>query len=425
MSEPPSDGGAPPLGGGAAEALRRGRQRAPEAADLLNALAHLAERPVPVSALRSAAPEVPGEYGEALDPGEADRVLSSLEAAGALRRTAAGVHLPDPVAAALRRELVSPVAAGAAEAAAGFLEQWLEQLEAGGGGEDSAWDRLAAHAVALTRRTAEAGRPPDRALRVGTRAAGRLQDRSRPRDAARLLADLGAAAEPPGPREPFLLAALEDQRAALLAELGREEAAAEAARRAVRRAEEVCGPSDPRLAVLLHNAAGALKRLGRLEAAVELYDRAFGLLEEHHRGGTPLELQLCLDLSDVLLAAGVSRRAVEVAGRAVALGRERLGRYHPETAAAVSNLGRAFRAEGELGRARSCFEQAIEILERVYDPAHPALGPDLGNLGATLEEQGEVARARRVHERALELFREAYGDEHRLTRAAREHLDGL
>lgn len=407
-------------------ALRRARDSAPEAADLLNALAHLAERPLPVDAVRAGGGDSPGSYREALAPGAAERTLSSLEEAGVLRRQEEGVVLLEGASRALRDEMVRPVAASAADAACRFLEAWREQLEAGTGDEDEAWDAVAAHAVVLAERMPEAGRAPDPALRVGTRAAGRLQDRSRPAEADRLLAALQEAAErSPRLEEPFVLAALADQRAGLLAELDRADEAVEQARRAVREAEERCGEGDPRRAVVLHNAGGVLKRLGRLEEATELYDRAYGLLEEHHESGTPLELQLCLDLSDVLLARGESGRAAEVAGRAVALARERLGRYHPETAAAVSNLGRAFRGEGRLERARTSFRQAIEILEEVYSEHHPALGPDLSNLGATLEEEGEMERARELHERALGIFREAYGEDHRLTRAARAYLDDL
>ena len=409
-----------------AAALRRARERVPEAADLMNALAQLAERPVPVDAIRAASGDAPGEYGDAVGPGSAGRALSSLEEAGVLRREDDGIILPRAMSLALREDLVRPVAASAAEAACRFLEAWREQLEAGTGDEDRAWDAVAAHALALAERMPEAGRAPDPALRVGTRAAGRLQDRARPADAERLLAGLQEAARAaPRLEEPFVLAALADQRAGLLADLGRDDEAVEQARRAVRVAEERCGEEDPRRAVILHNAGGVLKRLGRLQEATELYDRAYGLLEDHHASGTPLELQLCLDLSDVLLARGESGRAAEVAARAVALARDRLGRYHPETAAAVSNLGRAFRGQGRLERARTSFRQAIEILEEVYSEDHPALGPDLSNLGATLEEAGEAERARELHERALRIFRDAYGEDHRLTRAARAYLADL
>lgn len=408
-----------------AAALQRARERVPAAADLLNALAQLADRPLPVDAVRAAGDGAPGDY-DAVGPGSAEQTLSALEEVGVLQRGEMGILLSGPASRALREDLVRPVAASAADAACRFLESWREQLEAGAGDEDRAWDAVAAHALALAERMPEAGRSPDPALRVGTRAAGRLQDRSRPVEAERLLADLQEAANrAPRLDEPFVLAALADQRAGLLAELEREDEAVEQARRAVREAEDRCGREDPRRAVILHNAAGVLKRLGRLQEATELYDRAFELLEEHHASGTPLELQLCLDLSDVLLARGESRRAAEVAGRAVALARDRLGRYHPETAAAVSNLGRAFRGEGRLGRARTTFRQAIEILEEVYSEDHPALGPDLSNLGATLEEEGETERARELHRRALGIFRDAYGEEHRLTRAARAYLEDL
>lgn len=412
--------------GDASEALERAREGVPAAADLLNALGQLARRPVPLPAVRAAAAEAPGDYDEAVAPGSAEDVLSRLEETGVLRRQETGMVLAGEVAEILREDLVRPVAASAADAACRFLEAWREQLEDGPGDEDDAWEHVAAHALALAARLPEAGRAPDPALRVGTRAAGRLQDRSEPAEAQRLLADLQEAAERATRlEEPFVLAALADQRAGLLAELGRDGEAADEARRAVREAEERCDEGDPRRAVLLHNAAGVLKRLGRLEEATDLYDRAYHLLEEHHASGTPLELQLCLDLSDVLLAREGYGRAAEVAGRAVALARERLGRYHPETAAAVSNLGRAFRGEGRLERARTSFQQAIGILEEVYGAGHPALGPDLSNLGATLEEEGERERARELHERALAIFRDSYGDDHRLTRAARAYLDDL
>lgn len=413
-------------GGGPAQALDAARRIAPGSADLLNALAQLAPRPVPLGAVRSGLEDAPGQYRRVLEPGAAERVLSELEELGVLRRRAEGIAVPGPVAEVLRDGLVRPVAASAAEAACGILEAWREQLEAGTGDEDRAWKHVAAHSLSLATRMAESGRAPDPALRVGTRAAGRLQDRARPEEAEALLEDLAEAADAaPRLEEPFLRPALFDQRAGLLAELGREAEAVDGARRAVREAESVCDPSDPRRAVVLHNAGGTLKRLGRLEEATELYERAYRLLDEHHSSGTPLELQLCLDLSDVLLARGVADRAAEVAGRAVSLSRERLGRYHPETAAAVSNLGRAFRAQERLERARTSFRQAIEILEELHGPDHPALGPDLSNLGATLEEAGETDRARELHGRALEIFRSAYGDGHRLTRAAREYLEDL
>lgn len=411
---------------GASEALRRARERVPEAADLLNALAQLAHRPFPLEAVRAASEGAAGDYRRAVAPGRAGDALEALAEEGVLRRSEAGVHVPEEVARALRDEWVRPVSASAAADARDFLEAWREQLESGPDEED-AWDRLADHAVALARRMAAAGRAPDDALRVGTRAAGRLQERTRPGEAEALLSELTAAAEEAEERlaEPFLLAALDDQRAGLLADAGSEEEAAAAARRSVERAEATCDPADPRRAVLLHNAGGVMKRIGRLEEATELYDRTYDLLDDHHEAGTPLELQLCLDLSDVLLAREEPGRAAEVAGRAVALARERLGRYHPETAAAVSNLGRAFRGEGRLEEARTAFEQALQILEEVYDGEHPALGPDLSNLGATLEEQGEVDRARELHCRAHGIFRDAFGADHHLTRAARAYLDDL
>ncbi len=410
----------------AAAALGRAREVVPEAADLMNALAQLAARPIPVDAIRTASDEAPGEYGEAMGPGSVEPTLSALEEAGLMRREEDGIVLLQAASRALREDLVRPVAASAADAACRFLEAWREQLEAGTGDEDRAWGDVADHALALAERMPEAGRAPDPALRVGTRAAGRLQDRSRPAEAQRLLAELQEAARrAPRLEEPFVLAALADQRAGLLADLERPGEAAKQSRRAVREAEERCDEEDPRRAVILHNAGGVLKRLGRPEEATELYDRAYVLLEEHHASGTPLELQLCLDLSDVLLAREEFGRAAEVAGRAVALARERLGRYHPETAAAVSNLGRAFRGEGRLERARTSFRQAIEILEEVYSEDHPALAPDLSNLGATLEEKGRVGRARELHQRAKDIFRGAYGADHRLTRAARAYLDDL
>lgn len=411
--------------------IEAARRAAPEAAGLLNVLAFVAPAPLPVS-LVDRLQDVPPDLTALEDPGRREDILSRLARTGAVSRTGRGPRMPAPVQAAVRESLVRPVADSALRSGVRLLEgaaSGAGAREDGPAAEDAdreVWRALREHGLVLTRHLSEAGRHPDRALRLAARAGASLAASGDAGAAADFLERLEEAAPAPaGLEEPFFLAALSDQRSSLAAGLGRREEARRLAEQGVRRARRACEPTDPRLPVLLHNAGGVLRRLGMPEAARERYEDSRQHLEDYHSGANPLRLQLALDLSEVLLALGAHDAARAEAATALDTARERVGRYHPDTAAAVSRLGRALQGLGRREEARTAFEQAVEILERVRGPDHPALGTDLSKLGAVLEELGELEEARSRHRRALAIFEDAFGEDHRLSRGARAHLEQL
>lgn len=405
--------------------IREARAAGPGAPDLLNLLAVVAPEPLPLWPLEAAAGEMPGSFEPLASSSHRDAVLAAFCDRGVARRDGDRAWIPGPVQEAVRKELVRPVALGAARAAAIFLRRAFEETGPRPAAERHRWSPFRPHVPAVVRRLAAAGEAPDRLLELAGRAGARLVDGGRVEEAERWLERAVALSREVRLAEPFLAAALEDQRAAILAELGREEEAVRAAESASSTAAEGVGPADPRLPLLEHNAGTLLKRAGRPAAARGHYEAALEVIDAHHGEENPLLLPLLLDLSEVRLATDDPGGAAEAARRALEVARARRGDRHPETAAALSRLGRSLREDGSPEGARAAFREAVEILERLRGPEAPSLATDLSYLGAVLEELGEVEEARGVHARALDILEAAFGPDHRLAEAAREHIRGL
>lgn len=410
-----------------ARRVREARRADPLAPELVNLLSFFASRPLPVDLLSRFAERVPGRLSTgSADPTRIRRVLDQLIRIGALASGDGGVYLPDALQAVAREDLVTPQAAGYADAALRILEGMDEEVDAGGDQGPDAVRRevLLPHAPAVAERLVELGRAPDRALVLGARAveaAGR--DAPHGVEMAERMATI--ARESGRLRDPFLLAALLDQLAELQAARDREEEAMGTLREAVSLVEEVCPRDDPRRAVVLHNGGDLARRLGRVAEAATLLERCLTLLDEQEgEGGEALRARTSLDLAEARLADGPPDAAAEAARDATETCRRSLGGVHPETAAAWSLWGRALHRGDHLPEAAACFRRALAALSESYGSDHPALGADLGNLAETLEGLGQGDAARRCHRRALRIFRKAYGPEHHLVRAARRRAEG-
>lgn len=407
------------------ERIEEARGAGPGAPDLLNLLTVVAPEPLPLWPLEAAAGEMPGNFKPLASAAHRDAVLAVFCDRGVARRDGDRAWVPGPVQEAVREELVRPVALGAARAAAVFLRRAFEETGPDRAAERRRWSPFRPHLPAVARRLAAAGEAPDRLLELAGRTGARLVGEGRADEAERWLERAVALSREVRLSEPFLAAALEDQRAAILAELGREEEAVRVAEAASSLACGAVGPEDPRLPLLEHNAGTVLKRAGRPAEARNHYEAALEMIEAHHGEENPLLLPLLLDLSEVRLATDDAGGGAEAARRAADEARARRGDRHPETAAALSRLGRSLWKDGNPEGARAAFREAVEILERLRGPEDPSLGTDLSYLGAVLEELGEAEEARRVHARALAILEASFGPDHRLAEAAREHIRGL
>lgn len=347
MSPSAADSGTSSSAGEPATRIAAARQSGPVTARLLNLMAMLAPRPVPVELL---GPEIdrrpPGSGtgdGRTRDVAGAVRRLVELD----LLRTHGGgsrVQMPEHVQSVVREALPGPVASGALEAGVRVIREGVH------GRGRIPHRALLPHAVALAERTADLGRAPDRALAL----AGRLLAGAGSEEVERPLLAASARLQEvaQGSRvleDPFLRAALADQHAGLLAAAGETEEACRRAESAIREGRAIlAGEDDPRLALLHYNAGGLYKGMGRPEEGVSHFRRARRLLEADAADGSMLAPRVLVDLAECLLMADRPEEAREVAPAAVAACTQRFGPDHPETAAA---RGAARRAEEESGGA--------------------------------------------------------------------------
>jgi tetratricopeptide (TPR) repeat protein len=419
--------GSDPDGSSLRSRLDEARGSDPLAPELLNLLSFFAPAPLPPEALYGRADRVPGRLSrDGASPERVRVVLRRLAADGVLREEEGGLFLPSELQRIAREDMVRPQAAGYADAAVRILEDLDEEADAPASGSETGFRRrvILSHAPALAKALADLGRAPDRALVLTARA---VEAEGDPSDRALRAAEriVGIARESRRLRDPFLLAALLDQLAEVLAARGRREAALGAMREAIEVVREACPPDDPRRAVVFHNAGDLARRLEEPGQAADLLRECLDLLEGSPGESGGLRARTELDLAEALLATEAAAGAASAAARAVATCARRLGARHPETAAAWSLWGRSLRRLGRPPAAAACFRRALEAMEATYGPEHPALGPDLGNLADVLEVMGQAERARDLHERARGIFREAYGPDHRLTRAARRRMEQL
>jgi tetratricopeptide (TPR) repeat protein len=392
--------------------FQRLEQEQPEAADLLRLCAFLAPDDIPLSALRTAAGELPDRVREVLeDEVGLDHALAVLRRYSLLERRGDGLRVHRLVQWVVRESL------GAAQAV-----QWLDAavrllaaVMPGQVQDPEQWPRCARllpHAQAVLGLMDDRVVQPEVTAWLLDRIATYLQLRGEYALAIPLFERALAFTElVRGPDDPDTGGILNNL-AGLLQDRGRLVEAGRLYERALAISERVLGPDHPNTVLSLGNLASLLIDRRDLAGAGRLYERALAI-RERTLGPDHPDTAMSLDnLAGLRREQGELVEAGRLYERALAIRVRLLGADHPDTARSFSNLARLLQTQGDLAAARLLYERALAVDEAVYGPDHPEVASNLNNLASLLQNQGELAEAGRLYERALAIRERVLGPDH-------------
>jgi tetratricopeptide (TPR) repeat protein len=182
------------------------------------------------------------------------------------------------------------------------------------------------------------------------------------------------------------------------------------------------GPGHPDVAARQNNRAAILRDLGLPGKARPLLEQAMATTEAAYGPGHPYVAVSLSNLAMTLRDLGQQREARPLLEQAVAITEAAYGPGHADVAAGLSNLATVLRDLGQLDEAQRRLEQAVPIAEAACGPDHPAVAIPVGNLAAVLRDLGRAEEARPLAERALAIDEAAYGPRHPIVAI---RLDGL
>lgn len=399
----------------------------PGAFQLLGVLAFLGEAPVPAWALAEGHESLPDPLASAAAAGEgALRELAGpLEERGWTHREEEGLRVAGAAARAVREAATPRQRGRLAGAAVGALHRAFPARV----GRPAAARRcrsLAPHVRAAAELTGGGGRTTAEAAHMLARLGAFHRSEGEPEAAlsayrmARKVADRG------NPVEDAFRAVLADETASVLAGLGRERAAADAALEALELADAGLGADEPRLPVLLSNVGTTFREVGQHDRACACFERALELVRTAGgSAGRPLAVELQAGLADVRMAQGRREEAALAAEAALAGAEELWGEEHPQVARATWMLADALRGRGRSERVVELYRRSLAVEASLHGEEHPAVGQKALALGLHLEETGRTGAARQAYGRAARAFTASLGPDSDAADAARRHLERL
>jgi serine/threonine-protein kinase len=122
---------------------------------------------------------------------------------------------------------------------------------------------------------------------------------------------------------------------------------------------------------------------------------------------------------------GSTRESVDLYREALALQIARLGEQHPDVAQGRLNLAAALTSLGAFDEAEQELHRAHGVYRAAYGERHPSVATTLSYLGRIEARRGRNAEAVRYITAALEMRRELLGPDHPSTRLSQSNLAGL
>ncbi|MCA9708151.1 MAG: tetratricopeptide repeat protein, partial [Myxococcales bacterium] len=161
------------------------------------------------------------------------------------------------------------------------------------------------------------------------------------------------------------------------------------------------GSDSPRTADILANLAISQANLGQLEQAERSFRRVLDLRRRAFGADHIAVASAHANLGVILGRRGRPEDALTEQRRALAIKERAFGRDHAQVAASLEEVANALEHLGQHAEALPLRDRALEIRERVYGPDHPTLCTALGNLAHNLVDLGDLDRALAVADRAL------------------------
>jgi CHAT domain-containing protein/tetratricopeptide (TPR) repeat protein len=296
--------------------------------------------------------------------------------------TAAPVATPDPVAA-------------------GFIAE-IDAFGAGDPSKDPAGDLV--RITDLRRRIAAHGGLPPYQMGLLESAEGAAHFYLRDFNQAAVFYSRAAEAFEAGSAPPSELAGLYNNRASILAALGRYAEAEADHRRALAIRRELEGERGEAVSSSLFGIGYVFFRQGRIEESLPYLREAAEQQLAFLRPGNPLPIVRLTSLASVLGRSGRTAEALTAARKAEALGREYLGPDHPTYAIALNNLGNALIENRVFREAVPVLRQSLELRIKTGGERASGTAITMRNLATALKATGAEADAEELNRRALEIY---------------------
>jgi CHAT domain-containing protein/Tfp pilus assembly protein PilF len=196
-------------------------------------------------------------------------------------------------------------------------------------------------------------------------------------------------------------------------------------KRALAIREKALGPDDPDVAASLKDLAGLYCHQGRYADAEPLYKRALTINEKTY-GPEHLIVATSLDgIADLYRIQGRYADAEPLDKRSLAIREKTLGPDHPDVATSLNALAHLYFEQGQYAEAEPLLKRALAIVEKMFGPDHPNVASSLNNLGALYDEQGRYAEAEPLLKRALAIVEKTFGPDHPAVADLLNSLAGL
>lgn len=212
-----------------------------------------------------------------------------------------------------------------------------------------------------------------------------------------------------GNAPPSELAGLYNNRASILAALGRYAEAEADHRRALAIRKGIEGERGEAVSSSLFGIGYVYFRQGRIEESLPFLREAAEQQLDFLRPGNPLPIVRLTSLASVLGRSGRTIEGLEAARKAEALGREYLGEDHATYAIALNNLGNALIENRIFAEAVPVLRRSLELRVKTGGEQASGTAITMRNLATALKATGDAAAAEELNRRALAIY-EATGD---------------
>ena len=212
-----------------------------------------------------------------------------------------------------------------------------------------------------------------------------------------------------GGAPPEEMAGLYNNRASILAAIGRYGEAEADHRRALAIRKSIEGDRGEAVSSSLFGLGYVYYRQGRIEESLPYLREAAEQQLDYLRPGNPLPIVRLTSLASALGRSGRTAEGLAAARKAETLAREYLGADHPTFAIALNNLGNALIENRIFREAIPVLRESLEVRIRTAGEQASGTAITMRNLATALKATGAAADAEELNARALAIY-EATGE---------------
>jgi len=182
--------------------------------------------------------------------------------------------------------------------------------------------------------------------------------------------------------------------------------------RAIKIREQVSGPDDLKVAVVLENLSMSYIQTGDYASAEPLELRVLEIKEKAFAQDSPEWADALRTLGVFYYDKGDHLKAEDLIQKALVVFEKAQQPKSIVIASALSYLGNIHYARSDYGKSESYYRRSLAIREKLLGPDDFHLTESLGAIGSVAYDAGEYAKAEAAFGRALTLSEDHFGSEH-------------